>query len=184
MSELLEALLSLVPLESLPRTGWIQHGISTPETISGHLVGVGFVALALAPRVSPPLDVDRVVALCAVHDAPEALLGDIPRPAAELLPPGAKAHAEREAAEALLGPLSPLALERFHEAAEMRTRESRFAKLCDGLQLGVRLLAYRRAGWGGLEDFVTSLEQLDCTEFGPADELRQQILVSLGKSSR
>ena len=67
----LDALLALVPLESLPRTGWIQRGVATPESIAGHVLGTGFVALALAPRVEPPLDVDRVVSLCAVHDAPD-----------------------------------------------------------------------------------------------------------------
>lgn len=181
MSDLLEALLALVPLESLPRTGWVQHGISPPESVAGHVLGVGFVALAIAPGVSPPVDVDRVVALAAVHDAPEALLGDLPRAASELLPAGAKAQAEAAAAERLLAPLSGLAAERYHEATELETREARLAKLCDRLQLGVRLLAYRRAGWLGLERFQETLAELDCSEFPPAAELQESLLLSLGK---
>ena len=177
----LDALLALVPLESLPRTGWIQRGVATPESIAGHVLGTGFVALALAPRVEPPLDVDRVVSLCAVHDAPEALLGDLPRSGSRLLPPGAKREAEERAAELLLGPLSGLALERHREAQALESREARFAKLCDGLQLGVRLLAYRRAGHGGLDEFVETVAGLDASEFPVAAELRDALLAELGE---
>ncbi len=176
MSKLLDALLALVPLESLPRTGWVQRGITSPESIAGHLVGTGFLALALAPRVEPALDVDRVVALCAVHDAPEALLGDLPRAASRLLPTGAKRSAEAQAAQELLAPLSALALARFEEAAAEQSREARFAKLCDRLQLGVRLIAYQRAGWRGLDEFRETLEALDCGEFDAARELRDELL--------
>jgi putative hydrolase of HD superfamily len=183
MSDLLEALLALVPLESLPRTGWVQHGITAPESVAGHVLGVGFVALALAPKVTPPVDVDRVVALTTVHDAPEALLGDLPRAASELLPAGAKAAAEVGAAERLLGPLSGVAADRYREAVELKTREARLAKLCDRLQLGVRLLAYHRAGWLGLGSFLGTLAELDCSEFPPAVQLQKDLLRSLGKPS-
>ena len=179
MSDLLDALLALVPLESLPRTGWIQRGIETPESIAGHVLGTGFLALALAPGVEPPLDVARVVALCAVHDAPEALLGDLPRAGARLLPEGAKASAEDRAAEQLLSPLSGLALERYREVTALESREARLAKLCDGLQLGVRLLAYLRAGRRGLDEFRATLAELDCSEFAPAEELQAELMAAL-----
>ncbi|MCB9914680.1 MAG: HD domain-containing protein [Planctomycetes bacterium] len=177
----LDALLALVPLEALPRTGWIQRGVPAPESVAAHVLGTAWVALALAPRVTPPLDVDRVVALCAVHDAPEALLGDLPRSGARLLPAGAKRAAEERAAELLLGPLSPAALERHREALALDTREARLAKLCDGLQLGVRLLAYRRAGQRGLDEFVATVAALDCAEFEPAAALQRELLAALAE---
>src|SRR6187401_1339359 len=113
--DLLPGLLALQPLETLARTGWAMRGIADPETIAGHVLGTCHAILALGPRVDPPLDVERCLALALVHDAPEALLGDLPRTASELLPEGAKRTAEERAARRLLGPLSELALARFEE---------------------------------------------------------------------
>lgn len=176
---LLPTLLALQPLADLPRTGWVQRGVPNPETIAGHVLGTGYLILALGPRVSPPLDVDRALALALVHDAPEALLGDLPRAAARLLPPGAKRTAEVAAAAELLGPLSRLAEERFREHLEATTREARFARLCERLQLGVRLAGYHRSGVRGLEEFAATVAGLDCGEFPPAAELQREILAAL-----
>lgn len=177
----LDALLRLIPLARLPRTGWIQHGVPEPESVAAHTTGVGLVVLALAPRVEPPLDVGRALALALVHDAPEALTGDLPRPGSRLLPAGAKRSAERAAADLLLGPLSDAAREAYDELEALETREARLVKLCDQLQLGVQLLAYLRAGSRGLDDFVEVVETLDCSEFPPAAELRRELLEALSK---
>ena len=68
----LQALTSLLALDRLPRTGWLLAGIEDPETIAGHIVSTAHVVLALAPEVSPALDVDRAIALAVVHDSAEA----------------------------------------------------------------------------------------------------------------
>lgn len=176
METLLGALLALVPLDRLPRTGWLQRGVAVPESVAGHTLGAAHLALALAPRVEPPLDVDRVVALAVVHDVPEASLGDIPRTGALALPGGAKREGERRAADLLLGPLGGVARARYEEFDREKTRESRLAHLCDTLQLGVRLLAYERAGQRGLEEFWSTIEALDCAEFEAAASFREALL--------
>ncbi|MBK7642233.1 MAG: HD domain-containing protein [Planctomycetes bacterium] len=183
-SPLLEALLTLQCLQDLPRTGWIQRGIVPQETIAGHILGVCELVLALGPAVEPPLDSERCLALALVHDAPEALLGDLPRTAAELLPEGAKRHAEARAAERVLGPLSALARERFEEHARGVSREARFTRVCDRLQLGLRLLGYRRTGQAGLEEFEATLRELDCGEFEPARGLQRELVAELERLRR
>lgn len=177
----LTSLLELVALESLPRTGWILRGISPPENVAGHVLGTCYVVLALAPRVAPALDVDRAVTLATLHDAPEALTGDLPRMLKGWLPDGAKAQAEERVAEHLLTPLSSYALERWREYAAGATREARFVRLCDRLQMGVRALAYRRLGLRGLDDFAQTVRELDCAEFAPALELRERLLAELAR---
>jgi putative hydrolase of HD superfamily len=183
-SPTLGALLALQPLGDLPRTGWLQRGVVPAETIAAHVFGACQLVLALGPRVQPALDTQRCLALVLVHDAPEALLGDVPKSGARLLPAGAKRAAEERAAEELLAPLSEFALACFREHHAGTTREARFARVCDRLQLGVRLLGYRRAGWLGLEDFEETLRALDASEFTAADELRREILAELQRLAR
>jgi putative hydrolase of HD superfamily len=177
-SPTLSALLALQALENLPRTGWVQRGIAPGESVADHVLGTCYVALALGPRVEPGIDVERALALVLVHDAPEALLGDLPRTAAALLPAGAKALAEARAAAEILPPLSRLAHERFLEYSAGTTREARFARVCDRLQLGVRLVGHQRLGLCGLEDFEATLAALDCSEFAPAAELQRELLAA------
>jgi len=181
---MLDALLELLALDRLPRTGWILAGIDAPESIAGHSLGAALIALALAPRVEPPLDVDRAVVLCAVHDVPEARLGDVPRSGSGYLPDGAKAEAESAIADDLLGALSAEAATRYAEYAAGASREARFAKLCDKLHLGLRLLGYARAGARGLDEFRPGLVELDCAEFPPCAELRDALIDALRSLDR
>lgn len=176
----LEALLPLLSLDRLPRTGWLVAGVAHPETVAAHSLGTALVVLALGPSVAPPLDVDRAVSLAVLHDTPEALLTDLPRAAVECLPPGAKAAGERKAAERLLAPLSSLAVERFEEFHAQETREGRFVRVCDRLHLGLRWLGYRREGALVPGGFRAGLEALACAEFAPCAELRDQILAAAG----
>lgn len=176
---LLDALLSLQPLHDLPRTGWILRGIEAPESIGDHVLSTAFLVLALGPRVEPALDVERALCLAVLHDVPEALTGDLPRTMATLLPAGAKAAAEEKAAQQLLKPLSSLALERWREYREAASREARFVRVCDRLQLGLKLVAYVRAGRRGLDEFRATVAGLDCTEFAPAVRLKAEIQAEL-----
>jgi putative hydrolase of HD superfamily len=172
----LDALLHLVPLEHLPRTGWIQRGIAQPESIAAHSLGAALIAVALGDEVEPALDTDRAVALLVVHDTPEAWLGDLPRAGSERLPAGAKREAEARIADELLGALSPRARAHFAEVSAGETREARFAKACDRLHLGLRLLAYLRSGRRGLDDFLEGLEAERFAEFAVCEELRAELV--------
>lgn len=172
----LAALLELAALGRLPRTGWLQAGQRSAESIAAHSHGVATLVLALAGEVQPPLDVDRAVALAVVHDAPEALLGDLPKSAGELLPPGAKAAAEAEAGARLLGVFAPAAHARLVEYASGASREARFVKVCDRLQLGVELVALARSGARGLGRFEGVLAGLACGEFTAAERMRVELL--------
>ncbi len=176
----LPALLALLPLEDLPRTGWLQHGVRPAESIAGHVVGTCFTVLALAPRVTPALDTDRAIVLALVHDAPEATLSDLPRSASRLFPPGLKASLEDRVAAELLPPLSDVAHDRFAEYRAGKTREARFVRICDRLQMGVRAVGYQRRGVRGLASFAQSVAAIDCGEFAPAAALQREILAELG----
>lgn len=174
----LPLLLQLTALARLPRTGWLLAGIPVAESIADHGLGTAFVTLILAPEVDPPLAIERAMALAVIHDAPEALLTDLPRRAASLLPDGAKALGEARAAEELFRD-APAARALWEEYRAGDTREARFVRVCDKLQLGVQLVAYERAGHRGLTEFRTGLEELDASEFAPCETLRRGLLEAL-----
>ena len=175
----LESLLQIQSLEGLPRTGWCQHGVPRPESVAAHCFGTAILALALGPAVLPELDADRAVRLAILHDVGEAWTGDLPSKAAELLPPGAKHAADGAATRGILAAFPPLARERAEEALGGTSREARFVRACDRLQLGLRLLGYLRAGQRGLGDFRDSLAQLSCSEFEPCESLRRELLAAI-----
>ena len=181
----LEALLALAPLADLPRTGWIQAGPApgrSVESVAAHAHQTTLLAMALAPAVEPPLDLSRVLALCTVHDLPEAALGDLPRAGSRALPAGAKATAEERLTADLtagLGAGGPELRDAWAEYRAGATREARFARLCDRLQMGVRAVFLARAGHRGLDGFREGLEGLDASEFAPCDSLRESIVGSL-----
>lgn len=170
----LRALLNLTGLARLPRTGWLFAGVQVPETVAAHSHGVALVVLALGAEV-PDLDVDRAVALAVAHDLPEAWSTDLPKRTKALFDAAALEAAETRAADlALLGLAT--ARERFEEYRAQATREARFARACDKLQLGVQALAYREAGHFGLDEFMDGVRGLDLTEFAPAEALRAELV--------
>lgn len=176
---LLESLLTLTALDRLPRTGWLQRGIEPAESVAGHILGTAYLARGLAETVDPGLDLGRVLELALLHDAPEALTGDLPWGAARHLPTGAKAAMDASAARELLAPLFSGAPELVAAYAAGNSREARFVHVCDRLQLGVQLLVYMRSGRRGLAEFLVGLRALDCSEFGPAAEFQAALLLGL-----
>src|SRR5512139_580176 len=81
--ELIDVLVALDPMAELPRTGWILHGVASPESIAAHTFGVAVVAMLLVDRLRSEgtrLDGERVLRMALVHDAPEARTGDVPMP--------------------------------------------------------------------------------------------------------
>lgn len=179
----LEALCALLPLDRLPRTGWILRGVGSPESVAGHLAGTAYVALALAGDVDPPLDLGRVLAMALLHDAPEAVTGDLPRGASSALPDGAKAAMEDAVAADLVGALGSKALDHWNEYQTGDSREARFVHLCDKLQLGVQLVGYLRAGQRGLGEFVPAIAALDCGEFPSAARLQSEVLAAIAETA-
>lgn len=174
---MLDPLLRLLPLDSLPRTGWVLAGVPAPESIAGHVLGAAHLGLALAACLDPPVDQGRLLGMILVHDLAEAASGDLPQVAGRALPEGAKAAMEDTLARGLAGPLGLESL--WEEYVAAATREARLARLCDKLQLGVRLVGYLRAGQAGLDDFRGGLEDLDCAEFPPAAALQHEILAAI-----
>ena len=99
---LVALLLHANQLKRVDRSGWAMRGIADVESVSDHSFGVAFVALVLAQFVDEPVDRAKLLTIALLHDLPETVLGDIPRPASRYLSPDAKSKAEHAALEDLL----------------------------------------------------------------------------------
>lgn len=70
---------TLYQLKSLPRTGWVDRGIpaNEAETVADHSFFTMLIAWVVA-HDDQTLDANRVLQLALIHDAAEAIAGDIP----------------------------------------------------------------------------------------------------------
>lgn len=152
-------------LKRLRRTGWLDRGVTDPESSADHSWGVALLAWLLA-RDQPELDRERVLLLGLVHDLPEAIAGD-PTPfdhvrdsAGDIAAshfsttPGytdaarsAKQHAEEAALATMLRHL-PAGLKSdihaaWHEYVAGETPEARFVRQIDKLETLLQAEDYR-----------------------------------------
>ncbi|KAG6374763.1 HD domain-containing protein [Boletus reticuloceps] len=61
-------------LKTQKRTGWIDHNVPNPESISDHMYRMAILAMCTSDAT---LDVPKCVMMCVVHDLAEAQVGDI-----------------------------------------------------------------------------------------------------------
>ncbi|KIK81526.1 hypothetical protein PAXRUDRAFT_155946 [Paxillus rubicundulus Ve08.2h10] len=61
-------------LKTQKRTGWVDHGIPNPESISDHMYRMSILAMCASDTA---LDISKCVMMCVVHDLAEAHVGDI-----------------------------------------------------------------------------------------------------------
>jgi len=165
-----QSLLSLysqvAALKLLPRTGWLQRGVSGAESVAEHIFGVAVLALLVGDSVAG-VDRGKLLAIALIHDLAEALLGDLPASARRLIGVATKHEAERCAAEelfaALPGRAEYLALWEEYIAAD--SVEARLIKELDRIEMLAQALAYERAGNRGLSEFWADASQGWSDEF-------------------
>ncbi len=144
----------LLTLKLLPRTGWLQRGVTDVESIAEHTFSVASLAM-LVGDLLPDIDRGRLLAIALLHDLAEALIGDLPASARRLFGVAAKQEAERRGLQELLHGLPQAAeyMELWTEYAEGVSREARLVKALDRLEMLSQALAYERAGHRAMAEF-------------------------------
>ena len=159
--DLIELIARAERLESFPRTGWQVCGVQHPESVASHSYVVTLIALWLADRLDKPLDTEQVLRIALVHDLPEAMLTDLPRPVKQLLGDDAVADAEDAAADALFVPNLPnwrAAHAAYRQAASL---EARIVKAADRIQMLAKALQYRAEHRGRTDRFFDDRSAYD-----------------------
>ncbi|MCG8351039.1 MAG: HD domain-containing protein [Chloroflexales bacterium] len=149
----------LLTLKLLPRTGWLQRGMTNVESIADHSFSVAMLALLIGD-LQPDLDRSRLLTIALLHDIAEVFIGDLPASARRLFGAEAKREAERRSMQELLNGL-PQATEYialWTEYIEGSSREARLVKTLDRIEMLVQTLAYERAGHRALDELWDDLD--------------------------
>lgn len=146
--EFLDFLGRIEALKGVPRHSWTSSG--QRETVAAHSWRLAVMALLLRGQF-PLLDMNRVLAMCLVHDWGEAITGDIPA----FWKTEANEQTEDDAVLALLAALpAPLKGEYTALFAEMRalqTPEARLWRALDKLEAVIQHNEADVATWLPLE---------------------------------
>ncbi len=140
-------------LKSIPRTGWLQAGIDSPETVADHSYRTTLLSMIMADMQG--LDTERALRMSLLHDLAEAETGD--------LTPTQKREGHREleteAMERLLsllpGRTAEMYLRLWEEYSEAESPEAKLVHQADKLEMVLQALEYEEAGAApeGLESF-------------------------------
>src|SRR3954449_8987480 len=170
--DLLALYTQIATLKMLPRTGWLQRGVPTPESVAEHTFGVAALALLVGDTVDG-LDRGKLLAIAMLHDLAEALLSDLPASAKRFIGAEHKHAAERSALEEMLAHLPNRAeyLILWDEYARGCSREARLIKGIDRIEMLTQALAYERAGSRALGEFWEDIEDGWGDEFPILHEL-------------
>lgn len=171
---LLDLLLEAQVLDRVPRSGYFLRGVPEPESVAEHSWHVAFLVWTLGSR-EPDLDLGKALQLALLHDLAEARIGDLPQTVARYFDKGAKARAERAAVTEMLAPLSDAQRALYDEYTERSSREARFVKVCDKLQLMIKVFAYQRWGAGGLDEFWVNPANFVESEFETTNQLTREL---------
>lgn len=145
-----EVLHLALALKETGRAGWLRVGISSPESVAAHSWGMGWLALVLAP---PELDLQRVLALCLLHDLPEAVVGDVTPH--DGISRQEKADRERSAAAVMLG-ARPDLWGLWEDYEKDRSPEAHFVHELDKLDMALQAIRYARERGADTAEFLES----------------------------
>jgi len=158
-----EAILSFIEeigiLKSLPRTGWLIHGIKNGESIADHCYRMTLLSMLLADTLvakGMKLDTEKVMRLSLLHEIAEARIGDIPFTVLTYIPEEVKETGERKAVTSMLekfGSIGKWYQELWEEFEQNETIEAKLVRAADKLELMIQVLEYEKLGYQSLNQF-------------------------------
>ncbi|KIL65652.1 hypothetical protein M378DRAFT_521377 [Amanita muscaria Koide BX008] len=144
-------------LKTQKRTGWTEHDIPCPESISDHMYRMAILAMCMSDG---SLDVSKCVMMALVHDLAEAQVGDItPR---ECIPKAVKRKLEEEAMHNFVhemlhdSPASQRIFALWKEYEDGQSAEAKFVKDLDRFEMASQALEYEKSQSMDLQVFFNS----------------------------
>ncbi|KAI0793865.1 HD domain-containing protein [Fomes fomentarius] len=132
-------------LKTQKRTGWVDHKVPGPESISDHMYRMAILAMCISDTT---LDISKCVMMALVHDLAEAQVGDI-APHEGI----SKAEKRRLEAEAMHNfvhemlhdsPAAQRIMTLWNEYEAQETKEAHFVKDLDRFEMASQAYEYER----------------------------------------
>lgn len=134
-------------LKDIVRTGWKDWGVSRlrVESIAEHIFGVQMLAIAMWSEYNYDLDIKKVLAMIAVHEMEETVIGDL---TCFQITAEEKEKRTREVVARIFEKLSGAKEieEMVMEFNEKKTKEAKFAYFCDKLECDIQSKLYDEQG--------------------------------------
>lgn len=141
------------PLDHIARAGYVLRGVVGPESVAAHSHFVSLLTLLFVDRYPDQFDRERALTMALIHDLPEAVLMDIPMPAADAHLKDAKNAAELAVLGQLLDGFPEAYRELFEDLHNLRSIEARLVRGLDKAQMMIKIVMYQKEGRGRLEEF-------------------------------
>lgn len=136
-------------LKQVPRTGWVLKGVEKAESVAEHSYRVALLTMMLADKFG--LDRNKLVEMALVHDFGEAGIGDIKWETGRvvLVPPTAKHRDEKAIMKKIVSGFKDGAKysNLLEEFIRRRSKEAKFLKQVDKLEMIIQALEYEAAGY-------------------------------------
>jgi len=150
---IVDTMISLHPLERVPRSGFLLRGVTEPESVAAHSHALALLTLLVCENYPNDFDPVKAVEMALIHDLQEVRTMDIPLPAGSDDFRAAKEKAEEEIFNSLFERLSPRMVERYAEYSKGNSPEARLVRGLDKAQMMIKVMCYEREGRGRLDDF-------------------------------
>lgn len=137
------------------RTGWIMWNVNNEhyhrESIAEHIVGTMILARRFQKEFNIDIDLNKVLVMLLVHETEETVIGDITE--FQGISPEEKMRMGQEAVESILCsfPNGNKIVSLTKEFDSKKTKEAKFAYLCDKFECDLQAERYERMGLNHLD---------------------------------
>ncbi|MHA2405201.1 MAG: HD domain-containing protein [Candidatus Hermodarchaeia archaeon] len=157
-------------LKQVLRTGWLLRGVppSRAENVAAHSHTTAILAYLLALQTKESVDLHQVLLMALIHDAPEAVIGDIPMSAQRADPEirEAKKKAEDNAMNQILtylpAELQPTVSEAWSAYRKRTSLEARLVEAADRLATALHAAQLVKSGFP-VEQFQPFIDHAEKT---------------------
>jgi putative hydrolase of HD superfamily len=141
-SEILKFLHWVEELKKVKRTGWLNRGISNPESVADHTFAVAIITSFYSDLLG--LDSGKAIKMALLHDLQESITGDI---TPDTLDIDEKREKEENAIKKILIDMPNDYLSLWQEYAEGKTKEAKLVAQIDKLEMLLQANIYKKAGF-------------------------------------
>ncbi|MCD6503735.1 MAG: oxetanocin [Thermoplasmata archaeon] len=163
-------------LKRIPRTGWLQRGVTIPETVSSHAWGTAFLTMILADRLRAlgyDISIEKALKIALIHDLHESIIGDIPSGS---ISKKMKDEIEKYAVDVLFSEI-PEYKDLMVDFILQASIESKIVRLADLLDMALQAGEYLSAGFSKIREFSKVLDTIRSHElYFPLKDLVEDML--------